>query len=116
MTPEEWEETKRHPIIGMQILKCHSTVPTEGLQLVVEHHENADGSGYPEGLPLHRQHPWTRILRLVDAYDALTTYRPYRPAHTPFAALKSLQKQEGPQGPIFEPRTLKNFIRFLALA
>lgn len=115
LTPEEWEETKTHPLIGMHILKRYPTLPAEGIQLVLEHHENADGSGYPKGLVLHRQHPWTRILRLVDAYDALTTSRPHRPAQTPFAALKLLQKQEGPRGPVFERRTLRNFIRFLAI-
>jgi HD-GYP domain-containing protein (c-di-GMP phosphodiesterase class II) len=116
LTPEEWEETKKHPLIGKQMLRCHSALPAEGAQLVMEHHENADGSGYPGGLSLPRQHPWTRILRLLDAYDAITTFRPYRSAQTPFAALKCLQKQEGPRGAIFEPRTLMNFIRFLALA
>jgi HD-GYP domain-containing protein (c-di-GMP phosphodiesterase class II) len=116
LTPEEWEETKKHPLIGKQMLRCHSTLPAEGVQLVMEHHENADGSGYPEGLSLTRQHPWTRILRLLDAYDALTTFRSYRAAQTPFAALKFLQKQESCWGPIFEPRTLMHFIRFLALA
>lgn len=115
LTPEEWEETKRHPLIGMQMLKRCSTLPAEGIQLVREHHENADGSGYPEGLLLHRQHPWTRILRLVDAYDALTTHRSYRQAQSPFAALKCLQEQEGPRGPVYDPRTIKDFIRFLAL-
>jgi len=115
LTPEEWEEKKRHPITGMQMLKSHSTVPDEGVRLVLEHHENANGSGYPQGLPLHRQHPWTRILRLVDAYDSLTTYRLSRLAQTPFAALKTLQEQEGPRGLVFDPQTLKNFIHFLAL-
>lgn len=116
LTPEEWEETKRHPIIGMQMLKSYSALPEEETRLVLEHHENADGSGYPQGLPLHRQHPWTRVLHLVDAYDALTTYRLYRPAQTPFAALKSLQEEEGPRGPVFEQQTLRDFIRFLALS
>jgi HD-GYP domain-containing protein (c-di-GMP phosphodiesterase class II) len=115
LTPEEWETTKKHPLIGMQMLKRTSMLPAEAIQLVREHHENADGSGYPEGLPLNRQHPWTRILRLVDAYDALTTYRPYRQAQSPFAALKCLQKQEGPYGAVFEKHTVKDFIRFLAL-
>ncbi len=116
LTSEEWEETKKHPTIGMQMLKCHAAASAEEIRLVLEHHENANGSGYPGGLPLHRQHPWTRILRLVDAYDTLTTFRLYRPAQTPFAALKSLQRQEDHRGPVFEPRTLKNFIRFLALS
>jgi HD-GYP domain-containing protein (c-di-GMP phosphodiesterase class II) len=115
LTPEEWEETKTHPLIGVQILKRYPILSAEGIQLVREHHENADGSGYPAGLCLHRQHPWTRIVRLVDAYDALTTHRPHRPAQTPFAALKVLQKEEGPEGPVFDRRTLRDFIRFLAI-
>jgi HD-GYP domain-containing protein (c-di-GMP phosphodiesterase class II) len=90
-------------------------MPSEVLQLVLEHHENADSSGYPRGLPLGKQHPWTRIIRLVDAYDALTGHRPFRQALTSFAALKSLQNQVSPKGPIFDPRILKIFIRFLAL-
>jgi HD-GYP domain-containing protein (c-di-GMP phosphodiesterase class II) len=85
------------------------------LQLVLEHHENANGSGYPRGLSLNLQHPWTRIIRLVDAYDGLTGHRPGKEPLAPFAALKSLQNQEGPKGSIFDPRTLKSFIRFLAL-
>jgi HD-GYP domain-containing protein (c-di-GMP phosphodiesterase class II) len=115
LSPEEWEEKKRHPLVGMQMLKPYSNVPAEGVQLVLEHHECADGSGYPKGLPLKRQHPWTRILHLVDAYDSLTTNCLYRPAQTPFAALKILQEQEGHRGPVYEPGALKNFIRFLAL-
>jgi HD-GYP domain-containing protein (c-di-GMP phosphodiesterase class II) len=116
LTQEEWEEFQKHPLIGMQMLKHCSSIPVEGVRLVLEHHENANGTGYPEGLALHRQHPWTRILHLLDAYDNLTTFRNNRPAQSPFAALKSLQEQEGAQGPVFEPRTLKAFIRFLALS
>jgi len=114
LDPEEWEAIKQHPKIGYQMLKETSSVPPEVLQLVLEHHENADGSGYPRGLPMGKQHPWTRIIRLLDAYDALTGHRPFRQALTPFAALKSLQDQAGPQRRVFEPRTLKNFIRFMA--
>jgi HD-GYP domain-containing protein (c-di-GMP phosphodiesterase class II) len=111
----ELEIIKKHPQVGFQMLsECESLAP-EILQLVQEHHEDADGSGYPQGLPLSRQHPWTRIIRLVDAYDGLTGHRPGRQPLSPFAALKSLQSQKGLTGPTFDPRTLRNFIRFLAL-
>jgi len=112
----ELAETREHPTTGMQMLKSHAAVPLDAVRLVWEHHENAVGSGYPQGLSLNRQHPWTRVLRLLDAYDALTTYRLYRPIYSPFAALKYLQAQEGPHGPIFDPHTLKSFIRFLAIS
>ncbi|MFZ5452917.1 MAG: HD-GYP domain-containing protein [Thermodesulfobacteriota bacterium] len=112
---EDWETMKKHPHIGYQMLKECDFIPSEAMQLVQEHHENADGSGYPQGLPLGKQHPWTRIIRLVDAFDTLTGQRPGRKPLSPFAALKSLQDQAGPHGQNFDPRILKNFIRFLAI-
>ncbi len=115
LTPEETATVKKHPHLGYQMLKETNAVPPEVMQLVLEHHENADGSGYPQGLPQSKQHPWTRIIRLVDAYDGLTGHRPLRQALKPFAALKVLQDQVGPNGRIFEHRTLINFIRFLAV-
>jgi HD-GYP domain-containing protein (c-di-GMP phosphodiesterase class II) len=90
-----------------------SYLPEEVLRLTLEHHENADGSGYPRGLPLHRQHPWTRIIRLLDSYDSLTVNRPYREAFKPFNTLKILQETQGPRGPIYDSQIMKNFITFL---
>ncbi|MBI4644600.1 MAG: hypothetical protein HY743_12945 [Deltaproteobacteria bacterium] len=83
------------------------------MRLVLEHHENADGSGYPQGLPLSRQHPWTRIIRLLDTYDSLTVIRPYRAAYKPSEAVKIMEEARGLRGPIYDPPTLKKFISFL---
>ena len=88
-------------------------MPNEVLRLSLEHHENADGSGYPFGLPLSRQHPWTRIFRMLDSYESLTTNRPFRPAFQPFEAVKILQELRGSRGPVYDPLTLKKFLSFL---
>lgn len=112
---EDWENIKKHPHLGYQMLKECDSLPSEVLQLVQEHHENANGSGYPQGLPLSRQHPWTRIIRLVDEFDFLTGHRPGKKSLSPFAALKTLQNQAGMHGQTFDLRILKNFIRFLAI-
>jgi HD-GYP domain-containing protein (c-di-GMP phosphodiesterase class II) len=87
----------------------------ESLHLVHEHHENLDGSGYPRGLSQGEQHAYTPLLRLVDAYDTLTSPRPHRPAHTPFKALGIIQQQWGSGGPVFDRALLGEFIRFLAI-
>lgn len=116
LTAEEWEILKKHPCIAYQLLKGNAEVPVNSLRLILEHHENAEGTGYPQGLTLKRQHPLTRIIALLEAYDGLTINRPYRPRHTPFAALKILQEERGSGGELaFEPKTLKKFIKFLAL-
>jgi HD-GYP domain-containing protein (c-di-GMP phosphodiesterase class II) len=116
LSPEEREILNRHPALGYKLLEKNPQIPVEALRLILEHHENADGSGYPQGLPLSRQHPYTKILFILEVYDGLTTFRPYRPAHSPFAALKILQEEQGARGPACEPNTLKKFIQFLALA
>ncbi|MBM4284550.1 MAG: HD domain-containing protein [Deltaproteobacteria bacterium] len=114
--PEDWADIREHPALGHRLLSSHPHFPVAALRLVLEHHENADGSGYPQGLTLAKQHPLTRVLRLLDAYDALTSHRPYRPALRPFAALKVLQEQLGPRGATpYAPQTLKDLIRFLAI-
>lgn len=111
---EELEEVKKHPCYSYQLLKGNTIIPLECLRLVVEHHENAKGTGYPQGLTLEHQHPYTRYLYMLEAYDSLTNFRPYRPAYTPFAALKIFQDPS--QGLACEPKALKLFIKFLALA
>ena len=116
LSPGERTEVNQHPALGHRLLSKGTSlayVPNEVLRLSLEHHENADGSGYPLGLPLSRQHAWTRIMRLLDSYESLTAPRPYRAAFKPFEAVKILREMRGSRGPIYDPPTLKNFISFL---
>lgn len=81
LTPEEWLVMKQHPITGENICK-----PLKSLRLVLpiirNHHEHADGSGYPDRLSRNDIPLLARILQVVDVYDALRTTRPYKPALT----------------------------------
>ena len=79
LTLPEWEIMKRHPVTGENICK-----PLKSLRLVLpiirHHHEHADGSGYPDGLRAGEIPLLSRVLQVVDVYDALRTARPYKPA------------------------------------
>ena len=117
LSTEERAEINHHPTLGHRILSKETSLaymPNKVLRLSLEHHENADGSGYPQGLPLCRQHPSTRIIRLLDSYESITVNRPYHAAYKPFEAIKIVQEAHGPRGPIYERQTLRSFIRFLA--
>ncbi|MHB8069025.1 MAG: HD-GYP domain-containing protein [Desulfobaccales bacterium] len=117
LTTEERAEINHHPMLGHRLLSKETSLaymPNEVLRLCLEHHENADGSGYPQGLPLCRQHPCTRIIRLLDSYESITGYRPYHAPYKPFEAIKIVQEAQGPGGPIYERQAIKDFIRFLA--
>ncbi len=79
LTDEEWRVIKEHPAIGEEILK-----PIEflrpGLSIVRDHHERADGKGYPGGLRQQEIPILASIVSVADAYDAMTSDRPYRKA------------------------------------
>jgi putative nucleotidyltransferase with HDIG domain len=79
LTPEEYATVKQHATIGAELL---SAVPFNGpLALIVRHHhENWDGSGYPDSLSGEDIPLGARLLSIVDCYDALTSDRPYRRA------------------------------------
>lgn len=94
-----------HPAIGVRILK-RTAVFVDYLSIVGLHHENHDGSGYPNGLagvdiPLD-----ARIVRIVDTYDAMTTDRPYRTRLPEDIARKILSDASGTQ---FDPEVLQSF-------
>src|SRR5436309_8673352 len=80
LTPAEFEIMKRHAAIGADILAVID-FPYAVVPIVRHHHENWDGSGYPDGLRGDAIPIGSRILSVVDCYDALTSDRPYRPRH-----------------------------------
>ena len=78
LTPAEFEIMKRHAPIGADILSVIG-FPYPVVPIVRHHHENWDGTGYPDGLAGEQIPIGARILPVVDCFDALTSDRPYRP-------------------------------------
>jgi HD-GYP domain-containing protein (c-di-GMP phosphodiesterase class II) len=91
LTEEEQEAIKAHPLKGRQLLAELGGVPEEILMMVAQHHESDDGSGYPLGLKEAAIHPWARLLKIIDSFEALTSIRPWRAPLSPEKALHVLQ-------------------------
>ena len=94
LTDDEYEIMKQHPTKGAQILEAVpklKAIAGPGLQ----HHENFDGSGYPEGLKGDEIPLLGRMVSVADAFDAMTTDRPYSKAMTFEAAVARLQFLSG---------------------
>ncbi|MBI3553829.1 MAG: GAF domain-containing protein [Elusimicrobia bacterium] len=106
LTPEEYEEMKKHPIIGHEIL-----APVKFLgpvaQMVLYHQEWFDGRGYPEGLKGEEIPLGARIVAVIDAWDAMTSDRPYRKALSREIAVGELKKGAGTQ---FDPKIVEAFL------
>ncbi len=96
LTYEEAREMKNHPEIGARILNPLSSLQNVAL-FVRHHHEHFDGSGYPRGLEGDQIPLASRIILLVDAFDAMTTGRPYREALTMDEAFGRIRDGSGKQ-------------------
>jgi hypothetical protein len=106
LSPKEWAIMRCHPVWGAEIL-----AQGEGFEVARRiarwHHENIDGSGYPDGLRGDRIPLEARIVRISDAFDAMTHNRPYQTARPMEWALEELERFAGTQ---FDPELARLFI------
>ncbi|HOS91848.1 MAG TPA: response regulator [Armatimonadota bacterium] len=109
LTGPEYEEMKRHPVIGKRIVDPLGVFGVEG-DLLYYHHERWDGRGYPDGLSGDTIPLVARVLAVVDVFDALTSDRPYRAALALDEALRLIEAGIGSQ---FDPAVGRAFLEFL---
>jgi HD-GYP domain-containing protein (c-di-GMP phosphodiesterase class II) len=107
LTAEEFGQIQVHVEAGVRILE-HISLYRQSLDILHQHHERLDGSGYPRGLKGDEILYTARILAVADAYDAMTTDRPYRPAQTPEATVRELYSFAGKQHDISVVRALED--------
>jgi putative nucleotidyltransferase with HDIG domain len=107
LTPAEYEIMKRHAPIGADILSVIG-FPFAVAPIVRYHHENWDGSGYPDGISGEAIPVGSRILAVVDCFDALTSDRPYRPKMEDPEALQIISDR---RGTMYDPRVVDTFFR-----
>ncbi|WP_165792065.1 cache domain-containing protein [Desulfocucumis palustris] len=106
LSETEWEEMKKHSEIGYRIAQATPEL-SRIADYILCHHEWWNGKGYPQGLKGVEIPLLSRILSIVDAYDAMTSNRVYRKAMSREAAAEELKKFTGIQ---FDPELVKVFI------
>jgi len=90
LSEEEWVRMRMHPALGAQILRPIKLYP-EVVEAVEAHHENMDGSGYPNALAGDAIPDIARIIRVADSFDAMTSSRVYRASHSIEEALTEMR-------------------------
>jgi diguanylate cyclase (GGDEF)-like protein len=107
LNESEWNEIKKHPETGYEIAM---TLPQ--LEYIAEgvrsHHERWDGGGYPQGMSGENIPLLSRIIAVVDSFDAMTSERCYRKAVSVSEALEEIEKNSGTQ---FDPAIAEAFIK-----
>lgn len=110
LSKKEFDEIKRHPQIGADIIRpikfLHALIP-----FIFYHHERWDGKGYPSGIKGEDIPLGARVIAIADVYQALISDRPYHKAFSKTAAIDIIKKASGSQ---FDPRIVGSFFRVIA--
>jgi HD-GYP domain-containing protein (c-di-GMP phosphodiesterase class II) len=110
LTPEEWEQMRRHPQLAVDMLSGVDYL-RDCLAIPWCHHERWDGTGYPRGLAGTDIPVEARMFAVVDVYDAVTSERPYRRPMSRGEALALVREGSGTH---FEPRIVEEFVAMMA--
>ena len=108
LTPLEWEQIKKHPTIGAQILEP-LTFLNGVVDLIRQHHEHYDGTGYPEGRKGEDILLGARIIHVADAYEAMRSARSYR--KTPLMKEEAVLEIKRNSGTQFDPKIVDVFLK-----
>jgi len=106
LTPEEWQEMKKHPLIGYEMVSRIEFL-RDSTPIILSHHEHYNGKGYPHGLKGDRIPLEARIFAVADALDTITSNRPYRHARSLAEAISEIKRCRGEQ---FDPKVVDAFL------
>lgn len=110
LTEQEWIEMKKHSYIGYSIARSSPELENIAYYILC-HHERYDGTGYPNGLKGEDIPLLSRILSVVDSYDAMVNDRCYRKALPQNVAIAEIKKNSGTQ---FDPHAVECFLKVLS--
>lgn len=110
LTDSEYEEIKKHPVIGYNMVK-NLNIDQRVKNAVLLHHERFDGKGYPLGLTGSEIDDFTSIVSIADVYDAMTANRCYRDGLCPFEVIAIFEKEGLTQ---FNPKYILTFLDHIA--
>lgn len=105
-TEAEYIMAQQHSLLGSRLVQKLDIDPLIP-EFILHHHENFDGTGYPEGLKGETIPLGARIIRITDTYDALISNRGYRPAYTHQEAIQIMESEQH----FFDPQLLEIFFK-----
>ncbi len=112
LTDEEFKIMRSHPELGYELLLNDKSIPPDALDIVISHHERSNGKGYPRGIDGSEIRYFTRIVTIVDVYDAITSDRVYHDGMTPHDALKRMYDWSDEN---FDLELMQAFIRTIGI-
>lgn len=112
LTPEEYQIMKSHSILSYELIKDRIDISAHVKKAVRSHHENVDGSGYPDGTMGEDQSLFTKIIHVADVYDALISRSPYKKPYSPQEATEYLM---GGCGVLFDKEVVMTLLKYVPM-
>lgn len=110
LTKDEYQIMKMHARYSYELIKERLDISAKTKSGVLFHHENEDGSGYPEGLEGEDIHLFARIIHVADVYDALTSKRPYK---EPYSSADAIEYLMGGSSILFDRNIVDIFLHYV---
>ena len=95
MTPEQWKEMRHHPLLGVKMLEQCQNVSDEVKLIILQHHEQPGGSGYPSGLRGPKLFYPSKIVAIADTFAAMISPQANRRTYTPEQAIQEMGQEPG---------------------
>ena len=112
LTEEEFNQIKLHPQLGYGLIMTYKKVPSPVKDIILQHHENWDGSGYPQGLVGKEVSRLARIVHIADVYEALCARRSYKKPIPRRLVREIMEEGSGKQ---FDPFLLRSFLKSIPM-
>lgn len=95
LSPEQWKEMRRHPMLGMRMIENSQIVPEEVRLTVFQHHKEPNGNGYPNNLRGPAIFYPAKIVAIADSFASMITDRSFRKAYSPAQAIEFMKQEVG---------------------
>jgi len=112
LTNDEFEVMKKHTLFGYDLLKNKNELSQEALDILQQHHERVDGHGYPYGLESQSIGLYSKIVKIVDVYDAVTSKRAYQNDISPYQALNCIYSD---RNGAFDEELVQQFLKHMGI-
>jgi HD-GYP domain-containing protein (c-di-GMP phosphodiesterase class II) len=109
LTKEENDLIKKHPAYGLELLENIKNPPESAAEVIYQHHERMDGTGYPEGKTGEEISEYAKIVAIVEVYEAITHPRPYH-RNIPYEGTRMIVQEARTS---FEPEFVKLFLNYI---
>ncbi|MBR5126958.1 MAG: response regulator [Roseburia sp.] len=112
LSRDEFQIMKKHAELSYELIKERTDISAHVKNAVRSHHENVDGSGYPDGTLGESQSIYTKIIHVVDVYDALVSRTPYK---TPYSPQEAMEYLMGGCGLLFDQEVVMTLMKFVPM-